>query len=185
MVQVRAFLMQQTSPPQPLPANGICATRLRSPSQHTEAVGAPLRGCGPASPSCRPGGSAVCARRRGGRGRVIFTSLQAAGATGSERAARQMWGARQLGAATAGRAAGPPGADPRAQVPALFPAAPASPARSPLTPIPLFVSVVASLSPVCSPVPAVPTVPTVLADFRVPDSGEDPSRLGDHRVPAE
>ena len=40
------------------------------------------------------------------RGRVIFTSLQAARATGSERSARQMWGARQLGAATAGLAAG-------------------------------------------------------------------------------
>lgn len=83
-----------------------------------------------------------------GRGRVIFTSLQAAGATGSERAARQMWRARQLGAATAGLAAGRGRgggggrgmrrrADPRPQVPPLFPAALTSRPRSPLTPHPL------------------------------------------------
>lgn len=126
--------------------------------RETAAVG--LRSPRAAQPCPPPGQEAQPKAPAGrGRGRVIFTSFQAAWATGSEHAARQMWGARQLGAATAGLAAGrrrgeagcaEGGSRPRA--PSLFPAAPAYPPWFPSTSPPAHLSV-----PSCALVPSVVT----------------------------
>lgn len=108
------------SPASPPCSLGSVPPHLRPSSQDTEAVGGTgvclgggrrregvllsQEAARPLPPPSREDPPSAPAGR--GRGRVIFTSLQAAGATGSECAARQMWGARQLGAATAGLAAG-------------------------------------------------------------------------------
>lgn len=73
-----------------------------------------------------------------GEGRVIFTSFQAAGATGSERAARQMWEPgsweqpqldwRPAGGGVRTRVG------PRPQVPLFVPCRPSHPPRSPCAP---------------------------------------------------
>lgn len=123
-----------------------------------------------------------------GRGRVIFTSLQAAWATGSERAARQMWGAWQLGAASHSWTGGGPQAVGGGVCEGwmlglgspFVPRRLASPPRSPFFPTPHS----SRWWPRC--LPALLQSPRCSRSSRVPSGVKDPSpHPGDLRVPAE
>lgn len=154
-----------------VPPAAPCAPPPRTPRQWggREAASGGLLSTAAARPRPPPGRQDPPSAPAGrGRGRVIFTSLQAAGATGSERAARQMWGARQLGAATAGLAAGRGrgrgggawgGGVCGGRIPGVgspfVPRRPSLASEVPPHPHSPLLRVVASLSPICAPVPSV------------------------------